>query len=144
MCYHFGPEWTWEQWQWRGTAHSPKLQHYWNLTIRLFSVISGTFVTGVFSLSKKGSRCILQPQPTGQPEVRKILVAVTYRHIRYLPSYTGQNSKFKSPAMRNNKSSCVRLWNVTCESIDWSIDFNDTSSRLGLFYALRSGNCVHI
>ena len=37
-------EWTWEQCQWRGTLHSPKLQHYWNLTIRLFSVISRTFV----------------------------------------------------------------------------------------------------
>ena len=23
----------------KGTPHSPKLQHYWNLTIRLFSVI---------------------------------------------------------------------------------------------------------
>ena len=38
------PEWTWEQW--RGTPHSPKLQHCWNLTIRLFSVISRTLVRG--------------------------------------------------------------------------------------------------
>ena len=38
-CYHSGPEWTWEWWQWRGTLHSPKPQHYWNLTIRLFRVI---------------------------------------------------------------------------------------------------------
>ena len=43
-CYHSRPEWTWEQWQWRGTPHSQKLQHYWNLTIRLFSVISRTLV----------------------------------------------------------------------------------------------------
>ena len=35
------PELNWEQWQWRGTLHSPKLQHYWNLTIRLFSVTLG-------------------------------------------------------------------------------------------------------
>ena len=33
-CYHSGLEWTWEQWQWRGTPHSPKLQHYCSLTIR--------------------------------------------------------------------------------------------------------------
>ena len=33
------PEWTWEQWQWRGTPHSPKFQLYWNLAIRLFSII---------------------------------------------------------------------------------------------------------
>ena len=35
---------TWEQWQWRGTPHSPKPQHHWNLTIRLFSVIYRTLV----------------------------------------------------------------------------------------------------
>ena len=46
-CYHSGPEWTWEQWQWRGTPHSPKLQHHWNLTIRLFSVISRTLMGGL-------------------------------------------------------------------------------------------------
>ena len=40
-------EWTWEWWQWRGTSISPKLQHYWNLTIRLFSVRSRDAV-GVF------------------------------------------------------------------------------------------------
>ena len=35
------PEWTWEQWQWRGILHSPKLQHYLSLNIQLFSVILG-------------------------------------------------------------------------------------------------------
>ena len=43
-CYHSGPEWTWERWQWSGTPYSPKLQHYWSLTIILFSVISRTLV----------------------------------------------------------------------------------------------------
>ena len=37
-CYHSEPEWTWEQWQLRGT------QHYWSLTIWLFSVISRTLI----------------------------------------------------------------------------------------------------
>ena len=46
-CYHSGPEWTWERWQWRVTQHSPKLQQYLNLNIRLFSVISRTLVGGV-------------------------------------------------------------------------------------------------
>ena len=41
------PEWTKERKQWRGAPLSPKLQHYWNLTIRLFSVISRTLVGGV-------------------------------------------------------------------------------------------------
>ena len=39
-CFHSGPGWVWEQWQWRSTLYSPKLQLYWNLTIRLFNVIS--------------------------------------------------------------------------------------------------------
>ena len=46
-CYHFGSEWTWERWQWRSTSHSPKLQHSWSLTIRLFSVKSRTLVVGI-------------------------------------------------------------------------------------------------
>ena len=50
-CYHFGPEWTWEQWQWSGAPYSPKLRHYWNLTIRLFSVISRTLVVAGIYLS---------------------------------------------------------------------------------------------
>ena len=43
-AYHSEPEWIWEWWQWKGALHSTNLQHYWNLTIRLFSVISGTLV----------------------------------------------------------------------------------------------------
>ena len=40
------PEWNWERWQWRSTPHFPKLLHYWNLRIRLFSAISRTCVGG--------------------------------------------------------------------------------------------------
>ena len=45
-CYHSGPECTWERWQWRSTQDSSKLQHYWNLIIRLFSAISRTLAVG--------------------------------------------------------------------------------------------------
>ena len=51
-CYHSGPEWTWGRWQWRRTPHSPKLQHYWSMTIRLFDVIYRTLVTGVLPLCR--------------------------------------------------------------------------------------------
>ena len=34
-------EWTMERWQRRANLHSPKILHYWNLIIRLFSVITG-------------------------------------------------------------------------------------------------------
>ena len=43
-CYHFGPEWTWEQWRWRGILHCPNLQYYQSLNIRLFNVISKKFI----------------------------------------------------------------------------------------------------
>ena len=35
-----------------GILHSPKLQHYWSLTIRLYSVISRTLVQGVLPLCR--------------------------------------------------------------------------------------------
>ena len=68
-CYHSGPEWTWEQWRWRGTPYSLKLQHHWNLTIRLFSVISGH--------SLGGGILLLRREAVG---------------VFYSPSWLGQNS----------------------------------------------------
>ena len=80
-CYHSEPEWTWEQWQWRGTPHSPKLQHCWNLTIRLFSVISRTLVGGgsypsaekqsVYSTAPADWAMSVFPQPAAQLSVLK-------------------------------------------------------------------------
>ena len=35
-----------------GTPHSPKLQHYWSLTIRLLRVISRTLIGGVLLLCR--------------------------------------------------------------------------------------------
>ena len=65
LCYHSGPEWNLELWQWRGTLHSPKPQHYWCLTIRLFSVISRTLIGRVgFTFLQRCSQSILQPQLT--------------------------------------------------------------------------------
>ena len=51
----------------KGFSTIPNLQHYVNLSIRLFCVISMTFVGGGgFTLLQRYSRCILQPQPTRQ------------------------------------------------------------------------------
>ena len=47
-----------------GTPHSPKLQHYWNLPIRLFSVIHpGHSLEEGLTLLQRCSRYILQPKP---------------------------------------------------------------------------------
>ena len=57
-----GPETDGNKWVHRNPR---KLQHYWNLTIRLFSVIFSTLVTLL-----QRSRSILQPQPTGSLDNR--------------------------------------------------------------------------
>ena len=54
-------------WQWRGTPHSPKLQHYWNLTIRLSSVISRTLIgVGVLHLCRKAVSVFYSPSWLGK------------------------------------------------------------------------------
>ena len=64
MCYHSGPEWTWEWWQWRDTLHSLKLQHYWSLAIRLFNVISRTFIERCGSYPSAGIQLVYSTAPT--------------------------------------------------------------------------------
>ena len=62
-----GPEWTREQWQWRGTPHSLKLQYYWNLTIRLFFChILDTCWGEVLPLCREAVSVFYHPLPTGQ------------------------------------------------------------------------------
>ena len=56
----------------KGTLHSLKLQHHWNLAIRLFSVISRTLIGRGLTPLQSCSWCILQPQPTGQTDIKKI------------------------------------------------------------------------
>ena len=64
-CYHSGIEWTWEQWQGRGAPHFHKFQHYWNLTIRLFSVINRTLVEGVLLLCRDAVGVFYSPSRVG-------------------------------------------------------------------------------
>ena len=52
----------------KGHPHSLKLQHHWNLTIRLFSVISRTLVGGGLTPQQRSSRCILRHQPRGNQQ----------------------------------------------------------------------------
>ena len=49
----------------RGTPHSPKLQHYWNFTIRLFSVISWTLIGGVLPLCREAISVFYSPSRLG-------------------------------------------------------------------------------
>ena len=73
-CYHAGPEWTWEQWQWKGALHSPKPQHHWNFTIRLFSVISRTLIEGVLPLCRGAVSIFYSPSRLGNHLVGFLLL----------------------------------------------------------------------
>ena len=55
-----------ERWQWRGTPHSTKLQHYWSLTIRLFSVISSTHLGGILPFCRDAVDVFYRPRRLGQ------------------------------------------------------------------------------
>ena len=104
-CYHSGPEWTWEWWQWMGTLHSPKLSHYWNL-IRLFSVIIRTLIGGWrLTPLQRSSRYILQSLLTEQK-----CSFVTYpRH-----SSPGIQSVYSKPAwqsfLSNTNNFFTAIW----------------------------------
>ena len=77
-CYLSRLEWTWERWQWRGTLHSPKVQHYWNLPIRLFSVICRTLVLGVLHSTEKQS-----VYSTAPADRAKNIIALSDRNVEY-------------------------------------------------------------
>ena len=126
-CNHSGPEWIWERWQWRGTPYSPKLQHCWNLTIRLFSVISRKLV-GVGGLThlQRSIRCILQLQPTGQNmfliRIWKIFFkcisdAVSCQHEIKSNSQLGKNASFEwwGEGIRNQMGAAGRGCGINIE-----------------------------
>ena len=133
-CYHSRPECTWERWEWRGTLHSPKLQYYWSLTIRLISVVSRTLVRESYSPTEmqslysavptdwatghtlgsltslqRGSRCIMQSLSTGPQDTRRgsltLLQRGSWRILQ--PQPTGQGYKVDEPYY--SLKSCAHL-----------------------------------
>ena len=69
----FGPECIWERWHWRSTPHSPTLQYYWCLNIKLFSTISRILLVGFYPSAEMQSVYSATP-PTG-PAFTKIIRA---------------------------------------------------------------------
>ena len=96
MCYHYRSEWTWERWQWKGIPYSPKLQYYWSLTIRLFSVISTTLAEGCFTPLQRCNRCILQPQPTGLATAKSNSLSFLSLSLSLFPSLYGPATTTRS------------------------------------------------
>ena len=70
------PEWSWEQWQWRGTLCYPKFQHYSSLTIWLSSVISRTLVGRVLPLCRDAVSVFYIPSQLGWNRMR-----MTYKYL---------------------------------------------------------------
>ena len=70
-CNLSRPELIWERWQWKGTSHSPKLQHYWSLTIFFLSYPGNSLWVGLTPL-QRCSQCIVQPQPTHNGALEKV------------------------------------------------------------------------
>ena len=60
-CYHSGPEWTCERWQWRGTPHSLRLQHYWDLINKLLMSYPGYTWGGVLPLCREAVGVFYSP-----------------------------------------------------------------------------------
>ena len=57
-CYHSKSEWTREWWHWRGTLHSPKLEHHHQI---VQCYIQDTHWRRSLIPLQRCSRCILQP-----------------------------------------------------------------------------------
>ena len=128
-CYHSGPEWTWEQWQWRGTPHSPKLQHCWNLTIRLFSVISRTLVRGWVLPLCRGAVSVFY-SPTWLGKLIRILLRTSFEiilwvrrnqpldlHVSFLRLYT---RRIMYGFYQSNRRKCHSFW-LMLEVCQWQL-----------------------
>ena len=109
-CYHSRSEWTLGQWQWKGTLHFSKLQHYWSFTIRLFSVMSRTLVVGVVTPLQRSSRCILQPQPTGQPYISVINYDWSWLDVCIIIKFWQMNAGDIAGYVNTNGKTSYRSW----------------------------------
>ena len=85
------------------TPHSPKLQHYWSLTIRFFRDISRTLVGWGRALPhlQRSCWCILQPQPTEKSPSRQPLLLLS-KKSKKLNSFLGASGVLKCNADISN------------------------------------------
>ena len=88
-----------------GTLHSPKLQHDWNVTIRLFSAISWTHVDRRVTPQQRGIQCILQPQSTGQWQLQ---IQIDHQTPIRSPDLVLINKRTNLPSGRFFRSSWLR------------------------------------
>ena len=76
----------WERWQWMDTPYSPKLQHYWNLTIRLSCVISRTLIEVVLPLCRDAVGVFYSPSRLGNDHMPHLIRDSIIKSKLYLES----------------------------------------------------------
>ena len=89
-----------------GTRHSLKLQHYWNLTIRLLNVVSRTFVGGVWSYPSAKVQSVYSSAPANWAS-RKISLIIW----QYEKSYFSCEIRL---AVQRTQQVAICLWWLTC------------------------------
>ena len=102
-CYQSRTVWVWEWWHWRDTPHSLNLQHYWNLTIRLFSVIARTLIGGVLPLCREAVGVFYSPSRLGYIYNEQIMYTIL-RWKKIVNDSTKQR-KFKNIARLSFRNS---------------------------------------
>ena len=135
-------KWIWDRWQWRGTPHSPKLQHYLSLMIRFVNLIFSLLVAreksypSVEMLSvyfkEPADSAFLGPSKTDLIENFNFprLVAIT----NYLPIAEKRILWFilfpKIFALSEMKTTSVRIWTRVAKSIFYNDNQNATSASI--------------
>ena len=108
--YQVLPEWTWEQW------HFPKLQHHWNLIIRLLSVLSRTLIGGILPLFRGAVGEFYSPSKTSVEEM--------------ILKFDLNNSWFGKYYQRRNRFGLWRNVEITTEFVATSSVVVWTANRL--------------
>ena len=104
-----------KSWQWKYSAF-PKLQHYWSLTIRLFSDVSKMLIGRILPLRR--DVVSLQPQQTGRLN-SKFSVETTLNNQSAFINYRLLEGEWPNPICSKRISI---MWNVNCLVKDLNLD----------------------
>ena len=86
-----------------GTPHSPKLQHYWNVTIKLFSVIFRTLVGGgVLPLSREAVSVFYSPSRLGNSLSESYSLSLLNQRLN--PKQRGKNNNIEEDSNKKQKN----------------------------------------
>ena len=122
-CYLSKLEWSWKWWQWRGTPHSPKIQYYWNLTIKLFRVITRTFVgRRVLSLFRDAAGVFYSPSRLGSSRMENVFSLISEKYKRIVFNRTLETNIKEGLGKTFDRNNWYWIINNNCTEIEkWKI-----------------------